>query len=475
MFIGRKKELESLEKSYKKPGFSMTVITGRRRIGKSTLIKEFIKGKKAVYYTATKIGSERNLELLSEQLSFALEPSLSGIHFGTIERLFDFLTARLGDEKLIFVIDELPYWAEKDEGLLSVMQKYIDEKWMDKNLFLILCGSSLSFMEDEVLSEKSPLFGRRDSQIYLREFDYLEAAEFVPEYSSEDKALCFGVTGGVAKYLALINPKQDIDTNIKRLMFSTDGYLFDEPHNLLTQEFSDISLVNDVIEQVAAGQNTLNLISEKTHESASTVSYSLKRLISVGLIEKKFCIGEEKNKKKVQYVLKDSMFRFWYRFVPEAVSIIELGGGGEYYDKVVKPQLHDFMGKVFEGMCQHFTLLKGIIGEWSIFLNKAGSWWGTETITDKNGRKRAQSADIDVVGISDADRSMVVGECKFKNEPIDQSVYDTLLRRSHAIPISYPVRKYLLFSLSGFTDWYKTNQNDAVELYTLEDMYTKNL
>lgn len=134
------------------------------------------------------------------------------------------------------MIDELPYWAEKDDALLSVLQKYIDRVWSDKNLKVILCGSALSFMERKVLSEKSPLFGRRDSQIKLEAFNYLDAAKFVPEYSNEDKAICYGITGGVAKYLSMIDPKKSIDENIIRLFFN----LYDETRNLLTQEFSDI-------------------------------------------------------------------------------------------------------------------------------------------------------------------------------------------------------------------------------------------
>lgn len=142
----------------------------------------------------------------------------------------------------MLVIDELPFWAEKDEGLLSVLQKYIDNKWLNKNLFIILCGSSLSFMESQILSEKSPLFGRRTSQIKLDTFDYLESSKFVPDYSNEEKAICYGITGGVAKYLSLINTNLSLDENIKKLFFKTSGYLYDETRNLLTQEFSETTL-----------------------------------------------------------------------------------------------------------------------------------------------------------------------------------------------------------------------------------------
>ena len=258
MFIGREKELKSLNKLYEKSGFCMTVLYGRRRIGKSTLIAKFLEGKKAVFYTATRVGKERNLELFAEQVLEVLEPEFSGVSFRSLEAVFDFISVKLTGERIVLVIDELPYWAEKDEALLSVLQKYIDTSWTGKNLFIILCGSSLSFMEDKILSEKSPLFGRRDSQIKLDAFDYLESALFVPDYSLEEKAICYGVTGGVAKYLSLFDSTESLDYNIKRLFFAADGYLYDETRNLLTQEFSDITLVNNIIEQIASGENKVN-------------------------------------------------------------------------------------------------------------------------------------------------------------------------------------------------------------------------
>ena len=196
---------------------------------------------------------------------------------------------------------------------------------------MILCGSALSFMEKKVLSEKIPLFGRRDSQIKLEAFNYLDAAKFVPNYSNEDKAICYGIIGGVAKYLSMIDPKKSMDENIVRLFFRTDGYLYDETRNLLTQEFSDISLVNNIVEQIAFGENTLNTIAGKIGEKEPTVLYSLDKLINVGLVEKRKCITDEKNKKKTQYVLRDYMFKFWYEFIPKATSVIEMGQGEIYY------------------------------------------------------------------------------------------------------------------------------------------------
>ena len=470
MFIGREKEIKYLNEFYNKPSIGMTVIYGRRRIGKSTLISEFIKDKKSIFYTATKVGKERNLELFAKQILDELAPDLSNITFNSLETVFDFIGNSIKEEKLILVIDELPYWADKDEALLSILQKYIDTVWKDKNLKIILCGSSLSFMENKVLSEKSPLFGRRDSQIKLEAFDYLDSAKFVPNYSVEEKAICYGITGGVAKYLSLIDSSKDIHENIISLFFKTNGYLYDETHNLLTQEFSDITIVNNIIEQIASGENALSIISEKVHESQQTVSYFLDKLISVGLIGKKKCITEEKNKKKTQYVLKDSMFKFWYEFIPKATSVIEMGQGELYYHKAVKPYLHSYMGPIFENMCQYYTLKQGIEGKYGCFITSVGTWWGQEKIKDQYGNIKMQAADIDVVGISDIDKKAIVGECKFKNEKIDKNIYETLIQRSNLIT-KYKVSKYILFSLSGYTDWFNNLKEKDVILLTLDTMY----
>ena len=471
MFIGREKELSYLNEFYEKDGIGMTVIYGRRRIGKSTLIAEFVKDKKTIFYTATKVGKERNLELFSEQVTQTFLPGVEGISFTTVEAVFDFIAKNLSGEKTVLVIDELPYWAEKDEGLLSILQKYIDTIWQDKNLKIILCGSALSFMENKVLSEKSPLFGRRDSQIKLEAFDYLDSAKFVPKYSYKDKAICYGITGGVAKYLSMIDPTKSIDKNIIRLFFRTDGYLYDETRNLLTQEFSDITLVNNIIEQIASGKNTVNGIANGIGEKEPTVLYSLEKLISVGLIEKKRCITEKKNKKKSQYVLKDSMFKFWYTFIPKATSVIEMGQGELYYTKVVKPFLHFFMGTVFEDMCRYYTLQHGILGEFGCFITSVGSWWGTETIVNDDGKKKGQSADIDVVALSEIENKAVVGECKFKNEKLDRRVYETLLRRANVLSSKYTITKYILFSLSGYTKWFDDLKDNRVVRISLDDMY----
>ena len=164
-FIGREQELKALNEMYHKNGFQMAVIYGRRRVGKSTLINEFIKDKKNVFWPAIKTNRERNLELFTQQVIQTLAPDMQNFSAEHPENLFAFLGSKCRNERIVVVIDELPYWADKDPEILSIMQNAIDNDWLKGKMFLILCGSSVSFMEKEVLSEKSPLYGRRTARV----------------------------------------------------------------------------------------------------------------------------------------------------------------------------------------------------------------------------------------------------------------------------------------------------------------------
>lgn len=464
-FIGRKTELRSLEKAYQAPGFQMVVVYGRRRVGKSTLIKEFIKDKRAVYYTATKSGINKHIELWGKQALEIFAPEMNSLSFSSMEDLLDFLGKHSENERSIIVIDELPYLAEADKSILSVLQKYIDNQWMNGQMFLIICGSSISFMENEVLSEKSPIFGRRTLQIKMEPFHYLEAAEFVPAYSCEEKAICFGITGGVAKYLSMLDDSKSLDENIMQLFFSKTGYLYEETSNLLTQEFRNVSTYNDIIGAIASGANKVNEISDKTHLEQSAVVHALQNLVATGIVLKESAITDESNKKKVQYVLKDNMLKFWYKFVPDGIGAIELDRGDVYYQNVVRTKLSEFMGSVFEDMCKYYTLLWGIEGKLNCFVTTVGKWWGTHP-------QKHETTDIDVVGLDKASKKAILGECKFRNEPIDKKIYEDLIEKNGLIAKDYTVVQYILFSKGGFTEWVvEHSEKDCVKLIDLGEMY----
>lgn len=423
-FIGRKKELSALQSRYESPGFQMVVMYGRRRVGKSTLIQHFIQGKKAIFYTAIRSGLQRNVELLGNRVIENLAPHMPGISFANIDQIFTFLTAACQHERIILVIDEFPYLAEQDPAILSILQKYIDTEWLQGNMFLILCGSSVSFMKHEVLSEKSPLFGRRTGQIQLKPFDYLEAAAFIPDYT------------------------------------------YEEPTNLLTQEFRHISSYNAIIDAVSSGKYKPTDIHDATHLELSSISHALRNLTATGIVKKNYAITDERNKRKIRYTLGDHMFQFWYRFVPNGIDLIELGRGEIYYNVIVRPHLSDYMGSVFEDMCRYYTLYEGVNGIFAgSLITQVGTWWGTNP-------SKKEETDIDVVGLDKIGKTAVLGECKFKNEVIDKSVFMALKERNGLIDHRYRTIQYLLFSKSGFSDWILEHKKEE-QIYpiTLEDMY----
>lgn len=466
MFIGREKELNELEKLYAADQFQMPVIYGRRRIGKSTLIQEFAKNKKAVLFTAIESSAQRNLELFSQNIYKILAPELPALSaFPTFEAAFDFLNEFARKERLIVVIDEYPYLAAADKSISSILQLYIDQKFKDGKMYLILCGSSMSFMENQVLGYQSPLYGRRTAQFKIQPFDYETSSRFVPGYSPEDKALVYGVTGGVPRYLELFTSDISVHENIVRLFFNDSGYLYEEPGNLLKQELREAGTYNTVIEAVAAGANRINEISTKTHLDPPTVSYCLKTLISLEIVEKENSITDENNRKKVSYMISDQMFRFWYRFVPDGISMIVSRDGESYYEQAVKPLLSDYMGKVFENMCKKYLMEMSRQRKLPFIVLKVGRWWGNNPI-------KKQEEEIDLIGINNIEKRMILGECKYRKEKLSLETLRKLEERSSLLP-GYWQQHFILFSKSGFTDTIsKYAEDHNIILITLEEMYS---
>ena len=463
MFVGRTEELHILEDTYRKPGFQMTVIYGRRRIGKSRLITEFIRDKRSTYYVASQTDLENNVRRWSEQFVADLLPDMSGVSFSDLEGFFRFIAGNCGDTKTIIALDEIPYIAETDKSFLSRLQVIVDTILADKNIYLIVCGSAISFMEKEILSEKSPLFGRRTNQIFLKPFDYIDAAKFTPKYTNEEKAIVYGVTGGVAKYLDLFDDSLSLDENLINQFFRPSGYLFEEPKNLLTQEFRTVNTYETVIEVCAGGANKPNEIADKAHISTATLSYVIKGLCTIGVMSKVSPMTE-RNKKKTIYEITDGMYRFWYTYIPAARAAIEMNRGDVFYQTYVKDKLHGFMGKVFEEMCRKYTLTEGLDGRMNCLVTNVGTWWGQDA--------NRNPTDIDVVGIDDVAKKAVIGECKFRNEEIDKGVYEALMSRCGLIDRRYEEVQYLFFSLSGYSKWVKESVNPKkVSLFTIDDLY----
>ena len=469
-FIGRSAELRALDRMYENNSFEMMILYGRRRVGKTTLLNQFAKGRDVLFYTGIESKDDENLlEFGRVVFSHFNSINAAGIEFRSYQDLLTYITDCVKKNnpgrREVIIIDEYPYIAENAPELASLLQREIDREWKSLNIMLILCGSSIAFMEEEVLGQKSPLYGRRTGQIDLLPFDYLAAAEFVPDYTPEEKAIIYGITGGIPKYLSLIDSGKTLDENIEKLFFDVSGFFYEEPKNMLRQEFRDVSLYFAVLGAIGSGSTQLSEISDKTGFDSAKTAQAVRKLEAVRVVRKDVPILNEKNRKLNQYIIRDGMFRFWFRFVSKGTGAIERTYGKEYYSSMVKPFLHDFMGPVFETICQEYTFRTGVTGKYGNPITRIGKWRGTDPVLKC-------PSDIDVVGINEAGRTAVIGECKFRNRTFGKEEFETLLDRARLLA-PYKIEKYLMFSLGGFSEWVTEQARDRseVELVSIERMY----
>lgn len=455
-FIGRKYELKELNLEYENGKFALSVIYGRRRVGKTYLIQEFIKEKEGYYFVATESSELINLSLISKAIYKACG-NLEGLpDFSNLESALRYLFQYSIDKRIIFVIDEFPYLAESAPYISSLIQNLIDEYREKSKLFLILCGSSMSFMEEQVLGYKSPLYGRRTSQFKINAFNYLESGEFVNSYSDKEKSIVFGLTNGVAEYLTFFDENLSLKENIINIFLKPNGRLYEEPLNLLKQELRQPKFYNDILFSISAGASKLNEISTKLNVVSGGLAHYLNSLIELGIIEKKTPVLNRKTKRPI-YVIKDTMFLFWYKFVQTNLNMINIGLGEVLYESIEK-NLNDYMGDVFEKISIEYFEERLKKSKFSFIPTDYGNWWGT----DKELKKESE---IDMLAYNNENEFLFV-EAKWNNSKVKQDILDNLISKSYNF--RYKKACYWITSLSGFE---KFKIEDNVELIDIGSMY----
>lgn len=439
MFIGRECELNSLNKLYASGRFEFVVIYGRRRVGKTALINQFIRDKNAVYFTGVESNAKQNLENLSKNiLEYGTDVQNESV-FPSFQAALEHVFQLAKRERLVLAIDEYPYVARSSKSLASTLQLLIDQYKDESRLMLILCGSSMSYMENHVLAYKAPLYGRRTAQMKILPFDFADTCRYFENFSDEDKALIYGIAGGTPQYLLQMDDRLSVEDNIKNTFLNPMSSLFEEPENLLKQEVREPAFYNAVITAIATGSSRMAEISSKVGENTSVCASYLKNLIALGVVQRETPYGEKVSRKTI-YAIDDNMFRFWYRFVPENSSIIARGAADLAYRRI-KPHLPDYMGKVFEEICRQYLWKLLLDGKCPVEFKELGRWWGTDPAA------RSQT-EIDIMGEQDKD-TVLFGECKWTNEKVDVGILEKLAERSK---IFHYRKVYLyLFAKSGFT------------------------
>ena len=459
MFIGRKQELAWLDEQFASSRFELSIVYGRRRVGKTTMLQTFLENKRSIYFLATEAGNLMNLALLSEAIYLVTNPGMTLPPFQDYESAFRYVSQQSQQERLVFVIDEYPYLAAGEPSISSILQRCIDLYFKQGKSFIILCGSSMSFMEQQVLNEKSPLYGRRTAQYKISPFSFQESCSYFASQDAEVKAIYFGVTGGVADYMSFVDPDRAIDDNIIRLYFERRGRLYEEPMNLLNQELRDPRLYNDILAAIAGGSSKNNEIGSKVQLTPANLNPYLKSLIELHIVGKLLPAGHQGSKKPI-YSIQDQMYRFWYRFVHPHRRYIEINQGAELYHAEVKDQLSAFMGPVFENIVAEYMLLPDVRRQLPKGISDEGRWWGSDPIARRE-------VEIDYVGFGTG--VTVLGEAKWRNELLSESVYNELVEKGRLLPGE---KTYYFFSKSGFTDSLikRAEVDNKIHLVTYQQM-----
>ncbi len=459
MFIGRDNELNALNKLYNSGKFEFVVIYGRRRVGKTALISEFSKDKDTIFFTGVETNAKQNLDNFSRCIMEYNTGIAAHSSFSSFQSALEYVFELAKTKRIVLAIDEYPYVARASKSLASTLQFLIDKNKDNSKLFLILCGSSMSYMEDHVLAYKAPLYGRRTAQFKIRPFDFFEACRCFTNLSGTDKALAYGIVGGTPQYLMMLDDNLSIEENIKNTHLNPISSIFEEPNNLLKQEVREPAIYNAVITAIATGSSRMSEISSKIDEDTSVCATYIKNLIALGIVKKESPYGEKSSRKTI-YSIEDNMFRFWYRFVPENTSIISRGATDLAYRRI-SSELPSYMGGVFEDICRQYLWKLLLEGKCAVNFSDIGRWWGT------NPKTRSQE-EIDIIG-ADKDTALF-GECKWTNEKADLGVLETLVERSSLF--SYKKMHYYLFAKTGFTRGCteRADEMGNVTLVSYEDM-----
>jgi len=422
-FIGRRRELDLLERAHSGTRSALIPLYGRRRVGKSELILQFLRARPGLYFLGKAAPAALQLrEFLREAARALNEPLLASLATESWSEALTAVTERwTGPGKLPLVLDEFQWTVGASPELPSVLQELWDRKWSrDGRVTLILCGSYVGFMEREVLGRGSPLFGRRTAQILLPPFSYREAAEFHPGWSLVERARAYFICGGVPFYLRLFDPGRSVEKNIEEQVLDEFAPLFREPEFLLREELRDVEKYHAVLLAIAAGCTSSPAIAQKTGLPERSLHYYVQQLEQLGYVGRRHPLtGRRPAVRHVRYVLEDPLLRFWFRFVFPNLSFIQQMGPRRTLRELIRPELETYFGSCFERLCRealgHLYHREGVSASFEI-----GEYWDRES-------------QIDVVGLRD-DGWTDLGECKWGSVRSYPALVQELERRVSAFP-----------------------------------------
>ena len=466
---GRRKELSVLKRLYEREGFGLAVVYGRRGVGKTTLVSEFCRDKRSLFFVAQEVRIEKNLRELSRIVfsEAGITEFLEGQTFQNLRNLFSSLGPILSGEKTVIVIDDLPYLTESDPSVIPALLGAIDYELSNKNVLLILSGSLEDGME-RLFSKKGPLSGRAAEVLKLKPLDYQEAGELFPAYSEEEKALVYGVTGGFPSYLKLFDPKTPVWDNIAGLFFTKCGALYNEPLRLLRREFRNVMLYHTILDAIGSGAGRMKEIAKMTGYETPVLSPAVKKLLALGILKKDIPVFWEGSRKDAAYIVSDNMLRFYYHAVAGNRIGIERGEPAEALVMAARPFAGSFMESVFTEICGQYLLRRAEDGGFSFSVSELGAYRGYDPI-------KKEAAEIDLVALNEEKTEAVIGSCRYKSSGMDAGEIDACFANAGLLPCK--AVKFLMFSKNGYypSVLRRFRETENVELLTLKELYNRDL
>ncbi len=457
MFYGRENERKKLCTMFHSDGQMISLIYGRRRIGKSELIKQVLKETdiKSVYYECKQTTEQNNVESLAELIGEAFDFPKPA--FENMEDLLRFLFQKSEKEPMILVLDEYPYLRENSKGLDSVLQSVIDHYKDTSNMKLIVCGSYVDTMK-ALLERQNPLYGRIDLTLNLKPMDYYDSALFYPEFSEEDKVRLFSVFGGIPYYNRLIDAKKSVRENIIELIASSGARLENEVAMYLNSEISKITNANEVFEALAKGFSRYKDILDQSNVSSGPALIDiLDKLMRMDVVAKEAPINDENNRKKSGYFISDNLSLFYYKYIFRNMSRMNIMDPDIFYDKYIAEDFATkYVPKSFERICKQYLIRKNRKGLMDEIFEKIGKYYYDDPVEKRNG-------EFDIVTLDD--KGYIFYEAKFRKEPVTESIVQNEIRQVKQTGLE--CYRYGFFSRAGFT----CEQEEDRILIELSELY----
>lgn len=459
-FYGRKTELKKLNALLEGNKMGVALVYGRRRVGKSELIKQAVRQSQtpSIYYECKETTEKNNAESLGALASKLLK--LPRLGFNGIEEILEFLFEYAKDNELVLVLDEYPYLRKTVKGLDSILQSLIDKYRNESKIKFILCGSFIDVMKSLLMNE-NPLYGRIDTTIELKPMDYYESSLFYPDFSYEDKVRLYSVFGGIPYYNRLINPMKSVKENIIELIASNGARLENEVSMYLKSEISKLANANEVFETLAQSNSKYSDILSKSNVSSSpALADILEKLIKMDLVKKQAPINDGQNKRKTGYYIIDNLSLFYFRYCFKYLSQMSIMEPTAFYDMYINDDFeHRYVPKVFEEIVKQYLIRKNRLGKMKVPFTEIGKYWYDNPVEKTNG-------EFDVVTLDE--NGYAFYEAKFKSAPVGNSIIYEEIKQVEKT--GFKPYKYVFVSRSGFKD---NVANDRVELITLAQLYNE--